>query len=107
VKAARSKEAGTVRRDGMKGLKRIGMDAEPGGEKGAGDAEEIRRIIADAFAAIDPVQVAITRCLTPAERFQEGCSMIRLAEEVGAYRLRMRRPELTQQEALRMIRSRG
>lgn len=83
------------------------MDAEPRGEKGAGDAEEIRRIIAGAFAAIDPVQAAITRRLTPAERFQEGCSMIRVAEEVGAYRLRLRRPELTRQEALRMIRSKG
>ena len=91
----------------MKGLERTGMNAEPRSEKGAGGAEEIRRIIAGAFAAIDPVQAAITRRLTPAERFQEGCSMIRLAEAVGAYRLRLRRPELTEQEALRMIRSRG
>jgi hypothetical protein len=51
------------------------MDAELRGAKGAGDAEEIRWIIAGAFAVIDPVQVAITRRLTPAERFQEGCSI--------------------------------
>lgn len=69
------------------------------------ELEELRRIIAGAFAEIDPQQVEITRRLTPAQRFQEGISMIRLAEEVGAYRLRLRRPELTEQEALRIIRS--
>ena len=103
--AARSKEAHTDRRDQVKWSERTGMDVESRGEKDAGDAEEIRRIIVGAFAAIDPAQVAITRRLTPAERFQEGCSMIRLTEEVGAYRLRLRHPEMTQHEALRMIRS--
>jgi hypothetical protein len=32
--------------------------------------------------------------------------MMRLAEQVGAYRLRLRRPELSQDEALRIIRGR-
>jgi hypothetical protein len=47
----------------------------------------------------------VTRRLTPAQRFQEGLSMIRLAEQVGAYRLRLRRPELSEAETLRIIRS--
>ena len=47
----------------------------------------------------------MTRRLTPAQRFQAGLSMIRLAEQVGAYRLRLRRPELSQVEALHIIRS--
>jgi hypothetical protein len=75
------------------------------GETSAVDTDEVRRIIAGAFAEIDPAQVEITRRLTPAQRFQEGVSMIRFAEEVGAYRLRLRRPELTRQEALHIIRS--
>jgi hypothetical protein len=62
-------------------------------------------LIAGAVAEIDLQQIAITRRLTPAQRFQEGVSMIRLAEQVGAYRLRKRRPELSQAEALRIIRS--
>jgi hypothetical protein len=62
-------------------------------------------LIAGAVAELDLQQIAITRRLTPAQRFQEGVSMIRLAEQVGAYRLCKRRPELSQAEALRIIRS--
>ena len=69
------------------------------------DREEIRRIIAGAIAELDLEQIAVTRRLTPAQRFQEGLSMIRLAEQVGAYRLRLRRPELSEAEALRIVRS--
>lgn len=68
--------------------------------------EQTRRLIAGAVAELDPRQIAITRRLTPAQRFQQGVSMIRLAEQVGAYRLRQRRPELTEVEALRIVRSR-
>ncbi len=64
-----------------------------------------RQLIAGAIAELDLRQIAITRRLTPAQRCQEGLSMIRLAEQVGAYRLRKRRPELSQAEALRLIRS--
>ena len=63
-----------------------------------------RQLIAGAIAELDLRQIAITRRLTPAQRCQEGLSMIRLAEQVGAYRLRKRRPELSQAEALRIIR---
>jgi hypothetical protein len=67
--------------------------------------ETERQLIAGAIAEVDLQQIAVTRRLTPAQRFQEGISMIRLAEQVGAYRLRKRRPELSQAEALRIIRS--
>jgi len=70
------------------------------------DREDTRRIIAGAIAEPDLQQIAVTRRLTPAQRFQEGLSMIRLAEQVGAYRLCLRRPELSQVEALHIIRSR-
>jgi hypothetical protein len=69
------------------------------------EREDTRRIIAGAIAELDLQQIAVTRRLTPAQRFQEGLSMIRLAEQVGAYRLRLRRPELSEAEALRIIRS--
>jgi hypothetical protein len=69
------------------------------------DREDTRRIIAGAIAELDLQQIAVTRRLTPAQRFQEGLSMIRLAEQVGAYRLRLRRPELSEAETLRIIRS--
>ena len=49
--------------------------------------------------------MAISCKLTAAQRFEQGVSMIRLAEQVGAFRLRLRRPELSEQEALRLIRS--
>jgi hypothetical protein len=65
-----------------------------------------RRLIAGAVAEIDPVQMAISSKLTAAQRFEQGVSMIRLAEQVGSYRLRLRRPELSEQEALFLIRSR-
>jgi hypothetical protein len=71
------------------------------------DGEDTRRLIAGAIAELDLEQIAVTRRLTPAQRFQEGFSMIRLAEQVGAYRLRLRQPELSQAEALRIIRSRS
>lgn len=73
----------------------------------AREQESTRRLIAGAIAELDLEQIAVTRRLTPAQRFQEGLSMIHLAEQVGAYRLRQRRPGLSEAEALRIIRSQG
>ena len=70
----------------------------------AREQESTRRLIAGAIAELDLEQIAVTRRLTPAQRFQEGLSMIHLAEQVGAYRLRQRRPE-SEAEALRIVRS--
>jgi len=68
--------------------------------------EKIRKQIANAVNEVDAAQMAITRQLTPAQRFQQMLSMIDFAENVAAHRLRLRRPELGQSEALRIIRRR-
>lgn len=68
--------------------------------------DNIRRQIAGAIAEVDPAQMAITRKLTSAQRFRQALSMIRLSEQVTAYRLRLRQPELSDSEALQAIRSR-
>lgn len=44
------------------------------------DRETLRQLIAGAIAELDLRQIAITRRLTPAQRCQEGLSMIHLAE---------------------------
>jgi len=62
--------------------------------------------IAGAVAEVDPQQMAIVRRLTPAQRFEQMQSMIDLVEGIAAYRLRQRQPELSEAEALRIIRSR-
>ena len=66
---------------------------------------DLSALIAGAITELDLLQIEITRRLTPAQRGQEGLSMIRLAEQVGAYRLPKRRPELSEAEALRIVRS--
>ena len=63
-------------------------------------------MIAGAVAEVDPGQVAILRRLTPAQRLQQMLSMIELVEGIAAYRLRQRRPELSEAKALHLIRSR-
>lgn len=65
-----------------------------------------RQAIAGAVAEIDLRQVEISRHLTPAQRLEQMQSMIDLVEGVAAYRLRQRQPELSEAEALRIIRSR-
>lgn len=73
-----------------------------------GAAEEdalLLEMIPGAVAEVDPRQIAIYRRLTPAQRFQQAVSMIELAEDVAAYRLRQRRPDLSEADALRTIRS--
>ncbi|MCW5856996.1 MAG: hypothetical protein KIS63_01815 [Caldilineales bacterium] len=69
--------------------------------------EHMRRLIAGAVAEVDRRQIEMSRHLTPAQRFRQALSMIELAEGVGAYRLRQCRPDLSEAEALRIIRSRN
>ena len=64
-----------------------------------------QQLIAGAVAELDPQQFEIARHLSPAQRVRQALSMIRLAENVAAYRLRQRQPDLDEQEALRLIRS--
>lgn len=63
-----------------------------------------QRLIAGAIAEVDPNQIAILRRLTPAQRFQQMQSMIELVEGIAAYRLRQRRPELSEAGSLLVIR---
>ena len=66
--------------------------------------ERIRRQIAGAVAEIDLQQMAITARLTPAERVRMAASMIDACERVGVSRLRQRQSELSEEEALRIVR---
>jgi len=65
---------------------------------------EMKRMIAGAVAEVDPAQIAITRRLTPAQRFAQAISMIEITEEVATYRLRKRHPHLSNYEARQIIR---
>jgi hypothetical protein len=66
--------------------------------------EEMRREIAGAIAEIELEQLAILRKLTPAQRVQQAASMIDAAERVTARRLCEREPDLSYEEALRIVR---
>lgn len=69
--------------------------------------DEMCRQIAGAVAEIDLAQVAIMKKLTPAERVRQALSLIAVAQQVSAYRLRQRDPQLTESEALRIVRGGG
>ena len=62
------------------------------------------REIAGALRDVDPAQISVTRNLTTAQRTQQGLSMIRIAEQVASYRIRARRPELTEGMSLGLAR---
>src|SRR4051794_37686643 len=66
--------------------------------------DKVRREIKGAVAEIDMEQVRIMRTKTPAEKFQMAVSMIHAAEQAGAYQLQLREPELSEEEALRIVR---
>lgn len=65
-------------------------------------SETLRRIIAGAAAEIDPKQMEVIHKLSLAERFEIGCSMSDAARDAKAYRLRLKNPELSETEALRL-----
>jgi len=69
--------------------------------------ERMKRMIAGAVAEIDPARFTMARTFTPAQRVWQALSMIRAAEQVSAYRLRQRQPELSEDEALLAVRQRG
>ena len=68
--------------------------------------DQLKQLITGAVAEVDLQQIVIMRRLTPAERIQQMLSMIELVEGIAAYRLRQRRPELSEAEASRIVRSR-
>ena len=65
--------------------------------------EKMRKQIAAAVAEIDMEQIKITRRMTTDQRDQIALSMIKDAEEVGAYRLSLSEQELREKEALFII----
>jgi hypothetical protein len=65
----------------------------------------MRQEIAGAVSEIDLAQIALLRTMTPAERVRQAADLIDASERVGAYRLRARQPELSIDEALRIVRS--
>ncbi|MCE7989033.1 MAG: hypothetical protein DYG89_48375 [Caldilinea sp. CFX5] len=67
--------------------------------------ERIKRMIAGAVAEIDPEQIRLSRSLTAAQRFAQMVSMIKFVESIAVHRLRLREPELSDTEALRIVRS--
>lgn len=64
----------------------------------------LERGLRGALAEVDPAQMKILRLRTPAYRVAQAASMIAAAEEVGTYRLQLRQPQLTSQNALQIIR---
>ena len=66
--------------------------------------DQMRCEIRGAIAEIDLAQMAIIRKMTIAERVAMGADMVAAAEKVGVYRLRLRQPELSEDEAYRIIR---
>jgi hypothetical protein len=68
---------------------------------------DLGRILDGSVSAVDPAQIAIYRRLEPSVRFHQGCSISDTARQVAVYRLRERRPELSQAEAGHMVGLRG
>lgn len=66
--------------------------------------DAIRQEIAGAVAEIDLAQMAIVAKLTPAQRVQMAASMIDACERAGVQRLRRQQPELSEEEAYRIVR---
>jgi hypothetical protein len=66
--------------------------------------DAVRKAIAGAVAEIDVKQLRLLHTKPLAERVEMAASMIEGAEQVGAYCLRQREPELSEDEALRIVR---
>jgi len=69
--------------------------------------ERMRRQIAGAVAELDLAQIAVSRQLTPAERTAQALSMIAAAQRIAAMHLHAARPDLTPDDALRIVRTIG
>jgi hypothetical protein len=69
--------------------------------------QRLQRLIAGSVAEVDPQQIAISRQLTPAQRLKQGYSMIRLTEQVMAYRHHQRQKRLKTEGTHDFIRERG
>lgn len=70
-------------------------------------ASKLAQTLDGSVAEVDPAQIAIFRRLSPAERFQLGCSITDGALEVVAYRIKQRNPDIDMAEAYRRATSRA
>ena len=64
---------------------------------------DLARVLDGSVAEVDPAQIAIYRKLGPAGRFRQGSSISDTARQVAIYRLRQKRPELSEAEAGRLV----
>jgi hypothetical protein len=69
-------------------------------------SEQMKKLIVGSVTEVDPQQIMFLRQLTRPQRFQQALSMIRLAEQVAAYRLMKRKPALSEAQAKYTIRER-
>jgi hypothetical protein len=69
--------------------------------------ERMARQIWGAVREVDAAQAAIGAGLTHRQRVRQAVSMIRTAQRAAAYHLHHRHPELSQEDALRVLRSVG
>ena len=65
-------------------------------------SDELNRMIHGSIAEVDHRQIEIYQRLTPADRFQQGCSISDTARKVVAFRVRQENPDLSLVEANRM-----
>jgi hypothetical protein len=63
---------------------------------------ELRQVLLSSAAEVDPRQIDIYHKLSPAQRFQQGCSISDAARNVVAYRIGQENPNLSTEEANRM-----
>lgn len=63
---------------------------------------ELRQVLRSSAAEVDQRQVDIYNQLSPADRFQQGCSISDTARKVVTYRIRQENPNLSAEEANRM-----
>jgi len=65
----------------------------------------MRKQIRGAFAEIDLEQIKVLKQMTPAERFQQARSMNYAANRAAVYQLLQREPDLSNDEAWKIVRS--
>lgn len=68
---------------------------------------DLALVLEGSIAEINSAQISIYRQMSPARRFQQGCSISNTAREVVAYRIRQRNPALSISEAQRLALAKG
>ena len=66
-------------------------------------SSQLSAILDGSIAEVDPSQIAIFKRLSFKQRFQQGCSISNLARQVVANRIRKRNPQLSIDDAHRLV----